>query len=659
MADWRDFILQEFTPELARLTLVADPDGLLTEESVQAGIRQRGFDLIQFDDPVAFRYAYESKYRVLWDSGQSTELVVALRAESDSLRHLPYDLLKTGRLLDFRLPQIFPNLSYPVVQLLKPSEFDRLYQGQLLHGGNVLGDRGTMDFILDYVFDCLPKQSWAPKDLLRALLRHHYAQRVLPTPLAERFVEILGTNVAFRCWPLRRIATKRSGFLELLQEQWQKFIGEHASSVRDDAADCLHLPFGHEDVRAYLENFFAEGLLMPVECESEKLPQSDWAQCGVITDPARTVSRRFRKITTLLAEELPSVEAASEQWQAYAMRLAEFNSLCVDAEARGIGVGEMMPGDLRPEIDRRFTQWLQARYSTLPAQAPNPPVMVHHIARHLARLREKHECPVALIVVDGLALDQWLAVRTFMAGEHPGWRFSERSAFAWCPTITPISRQAIFAGKIPFFFSSSVDSTSKDSTHWTAFWSDHGLAEHKTGYVKITRKQESSDLADLLPSLNQVAALGVVLTAVDEVMHGIVLGRPQLHSSIQIWTKGGVLAQLIELLLDAGFHIALTSDHGNIAAKGAGSPNEGMLAEVRGERVRIYPDESLRAKSATGFSKSLAWTPEGLPKDYHPLFALPTEAFITKGEERICHGGISVEEVLVPFIEISEKEGLL
>jgi hypothetical protein len=92
MADWRDHILKEFTPELSRLTLVADPDGLLTEESIQTGIRQRGFELITFDDPIAFRYAYESKYRSLWDAGQSTELVVALRAESDSLRHLPFDL---------------------------------------------------------------------------------------------------------------------------------------------------------------------------------------------------------------------------------------------------------------------------------------------------------------------------------------------------------------------------------------------------------------------------------------------------------------------------------------------------------------------------------------------------------------------------------------
>ena len=80
MATWRDLILKEFTPQIARLTLVADPDGLLAEEGVLQGIRERGFDLIPFEDPVAFRFAYESRYRALWDRGDHTDLMVVLRA---------------------------------------------------------------------------------------------------------------------------------------------------------------------------------------------------------------------------------------------------------------------------------------------------------------------------------------------------------------------------------------------------------------------------------------------------------------------------------------------------------------------------------------------------------------------------------------------------
>jgi len=80
MTSWRDHVLKEFTPKVSRLTLVSDPDGLLLEEGILEGIRKRGFDLIPFEDHVAFRYAYESRYRSRWDRGEQTDLVVLLRS---------------------------------------------------------------------------------------------------------------------------------------------------------------------------------------------------------------------------------------------------------------------------------------------------------------------------------------------------------------------------------------------------------------------------------------------------------------------------------------------------------------------------------------------------------------------------------------------------
>ncbi len=56
MDNWRAHILQEFAPQIARLTLVADPDGLLVEEGVLQGIQDRGFEVIPFEDHIAFRY---------------------------------------------------------------------------------------------------------------------------------------------------------------------------------------------------------------------------------------------------------------------------------------------------------------------------------------------------------------------------------------------------------------------------------------------------------------------------------------------------------------------------------------------------------------------------------------------------------------------------
>src|SRR6187399_831020 len=85
MANWRDTILENFKPKISRLTLVADPDGLLTEEGMLSAIKDRGFDLIPFDDSIAFRFAYESQYRSQWDQGQNTDLVVVLRSVEPQL----------------------------------------------------------------------------------------------------------------------------------------------------------------------------------------------------------------------------------------------------------------------------------------------------------------------------------------------------------------------------------------------------------------------------------------------------------------------------------------------------------------------------------------------------------------------------------------------
>jgi len=44
----------------------------------------------------------------------------------------------------------------------------------------------------------------------------------------------------------------------------------------------------------------------------------------------------------------------------------------------------------------------------------------------------------------------------------------------------------------------------------------------------------------------------------------------------------------------------------------------------------------------------------GLPADYLPLFAGPRSAFVTEGEQLVVHGGISVEELIVPFVKVTQ-----
>ena len=291
MTSWRDVILKDFTPQVARLTLVADPDGLLLEEGILHGIHERGFELIPFDDHIAFRYAYESRYRSRWDRGEFTDLVVVLRSALPDLKSLPFDLLHSGRTLSFNLGVIFPNLSYPVVSTLDKSDLDSLYQAYQEHISETLGTNPTKEFILRHVFGIAPEVIKKESDLLRVLLRRHYKGFRIPPSVDERFIGLLSKNQVFKEWPLNLIVPDREAFLAFLQERWLPYLkaitADNQSKVAENKESFgLHfigptlLPFDHDDVRVYVDNFFTEGLLSPVTMDKSPDEKNKWVLVG-------------------------------------------------------------------------------------------------------------------------------------------------------------------------------------------------------------------------------------------------------------------------------------------------------------------------------------------------------------------------------------------
>jgi len=106
-------------------------------------------------------------------------------------------------------------------------------------------------------------------------------------------------------------------------------------------------------------------------------------------------------------------------------------------------------------------------------------------------------------------------------------------------------------------------------------------------------------------------------------------------------------------LLEQKFEITLSADHGNIHGKGIGKPNAGVVPDERGERAHVFGDELTRADVAKSFPEAIEWPQIGLPDDYRALLAPRRGAFIAKERETIGHGGIAMEEVIVPFVKLT------
>lgn len=270
MSSWRNTILKDFVPNVAKLTLVSDPDCLLTEEKLAMELRDRGFDLIEFNDPIEFRYAYESKYRSIWDRGEHTDLVVILRLQDAELATLPYDLLQAGRKLSFSLGDLFPNMSYPVVEQLDRSLLDSLFDAQKKTSPDRMGDNATKDFILRHVFGVAAELISTEVELLRFLLRIHYGSLAIPSMLADRLVEIFESSGSFKGWSLSQIIPDAEQFFAFIQERWPIFLENltQANLVKEDSEAYglkvqgpVALPFDHQDIRVYIDNLFVEGKL--------------------------------------------------------------------------------------------------------------------------------------------------------------------------------------------------------------------------------------------------------------------------------------------------------------------------------------------------------------------------------------------------------------
>jgi PglZ domain. len=690
MSSWRDQILKEFTPQVARLTLVADPDGLLLEEGILEGIRERGFELIPFEDYVTFRYAYESKFRSRWDRGdhfagsemgqpqaarrghamdgahQQTDLVVVLRSQEADLGALPYDLLQAGRRLSFNLGDIFPNLSYPVVMALDRGDVDTLYEAQKRHAPGQLGDNATKELVLRHVFEIAPELIKQPSDLLRVLLRRHYRGSRIPAILDERLIQVLRSSGQFDGWPLEEIVPDRETFLAFLQERWPLFLdqlaAEDTDNVREHKASYglkfngpVQLPFGHDDVRVYIDNLFLDGLLQPVAHEQSARLAGRWASVGMWTDPKTDRLHRLEGLIRSVQEALPSPDARHQEWLLFAYRWAELTALWLDLHRELPEPTTSRLWELRQQLDALFLAWVQSRYAGLHNQPPLPPVMVHHVPRALARRREEGGCVrLAFIVVDGLALDQWVVLRSVIQAQRPSLVFRESAVFAWLPTITSVSRQAAFAGKPPLYFPDSIQTTEKEPALWVQFWADHGLMPREVGYLKGLGEGAVGEVTDWA-TRPAVRVLGLVVDKVDRIMHGMELGSAGMHNQVRQWATQGYLAQLLDLLLDHGFEVTISSDHGNLEAEGIGRPAEGAVADLRGERVRVYSDSGLRTRVKARFPHTVEWPPVGLPDDFLPLMAPGRYVFIRKDDRIVAHGGISIEELVVPLVHVERR----
>jgi hypothetical protein len=311
-----------------------------------------------------------------------------------------------------------------------------------------------------------------------------------------------------------------------------------------------------------------------------------------------------------------------------------------------------MPSKSFEIVTKWFLSWLKNRYSILATQKLPQPHHLFHIPHYIAyQRRKKLANKIALLIMDGMALADWLFLGKLWRSRNLNWNFEEQLVMAQIPTITSISRQALVSGLRPVDFSASFRDNQEESKLWKSFWQNEDVSPDNCIHIRH-RRNVTPDWIDK-PRLETVCLID---NSIDDIMHNTTLGLSGFYASLKIWLdkESPALEKTINDLLARDFTVYVTSDHGHIEASGFGVLSEGLTVQTRSKRTRVYNDANIAEQNKQKVSPVFTWSKDGLlPEDIIALIPEDNSAFIPYKEIAIAHGGVSISEVMVPLITIS------
>lgn len=659
MSEWRNIILEKLKYLTNDKVVVIDYEGLLSDDELLLSLKETGFIYILIDPNTDFldvRYQYEFLFRDGNGVGNSKRLLVILQDKEKNKASIPYDIAYDATEVNIDFNDLFPSIDATIIRQLEHSQYDALYKGikhEMLSKSISLTRQQSLIFVLRNIYRIHLLEIENDVDFAAMLFNIYYTRQNIPDEIAEQMALFFEREKILHEWDVKGLITSSSSFWNYIQQIWDMLIGYNFYYFPDGPAS---LDILNPRLSIYLDNAFSDGYLRARKIRKEdrakiaKTVPESLILAGTIQEnenPAEELRRKKTILENRIDEYNFSDKSSYLDWLNFAPIYSQWLNIIEKT-----GETSEATKKKKKEINGLFTKWLVSHFDSMCYETSTYPLMVFRILPFLCKqARLDKGSNVALIVMDGMSYSDWITIKGCLS-QDDSFSFEEHSCFAWIPTLTSVSRQAIFSGKLPRDYEKSIFTTDSESKEWKEYWFSEfpNLRSDRVSYVKTFEK---ADMDALEASLGNVRAIGIIINAVDDLLHSShVLGYPGLHSNLNLWVKTSLLESVLKMLLSNSYNVFITSDHGNTGATGIGRINEGKLATEKGQRARIYESITLRDFAAAHNGDSIIWNSATLPSSYHPLLAWYGAAFTTQGNEEITHGGVSIEEVIVPFIEV-------
>jgi len=339
------------------------------------------------------------------------------------------------------------------------------------------------------------------------------------------------------------------------------------------------------------------------------------------------------------------------------------------------------------DANRQFGKYIEKNYESWIASGDDTghggiPLLSHRLLPHYLPevIATADGRPVYLVVIDNLRLDQWKSIEPLLKDSFTIEK--DETYMSILPTATQYARNALFAGMMPAdieritpqWWKSEEDEGSKNQFEEKLLNNllDRLNIEGKTSYHKVTNLTAGRKLLDTFHETKGEVLTTVVYNFVDMLSHArtdmdvikeLADDEAAYRSLTLTWFEHSALKHLIEKMAEAGGRVIITTDHGTVKVN-----NE---VKVRGDRST---NSNLRYKTGKnlGYDKKdvfEAMEPGrfGLPKQNissgyifakdRDFFVYPNnyQQFVKYFKDTFQHGGVSLEEVIVPFAILDSK----